>query len=185
MQYGGRLSWQQWFLGVVGVAAAYLIFYKVNDWVFNQVKVSDFVSWVFLPAAIRMLSVLLFGWAGVLGLFLGSLGAIAHLIAEDPARAITLASLSSVPSLLAARLVQKTAGIPVDLAGLQARHLLLFGLMGGLANSATHTLYFTLHEQSLVPLENFVPMLIGDTVGTLIILYAGALVLRRIAPPSL
>ncbi len=185
MQYGGRLSRQQWILGVVGVSVAYLVFYKFNDWVFNQVKVTDFVSWVFLPAAIRMLSVLLFGWAGVLGLFLGSLASISHLVVDEPVRSVTLAILSSVPSLLAARLVQKAASIPLDLAGLQPRHLLLFGLIGGLFNSASHALYFALSEQSLEPLANFVPMLIGDTVGTLIVLYAGALVLRRIAPPSL
>ncbi len=185
MQYGGRLTFQQSILGAAGVAVAYLTFYKFNDWLFNQVKVSDFVSWVFLPAAIRMLSVLLLGWAGVLGLFLGSLAAISPLVSEAPAHALTLATLSSVPSLLAARLVHRLGGIPLDLAGRQARHLLMFGLAGGLANSAVHTVYFVLSEQSPAAFNNFVPMFIGDSIGTLIFLYAGALVLRRIAPPPL
>lgn len=184
MQYGGRLSTQQWSLGAAGVAVTYLSIYQFNDWVFDQVKVSDFVSWVFLPAAIRMLSVLLFGWAGVAGLFLGSIACIPQVAAEDPAKALILATLSSVPSLLAARCVQRLAGIPLDLAGLQPRHLLMFGLAGGLTNSVVHTAYFVLAQQSASALENFVPMFIGDSIGTLIILYLGALALRRIAPPS-
>ena len=48
--------------------------YYLNEWLFLQfILVKNFISWVFLPAAIRVLAVLLAGWIGVVGDFLGML----------------------------------------------------------------------------------------------------------------
>jgi len=164
------------------VAAAYILFFELNVWLFSVAKVSDYVSWVFLPAAIRMLAVMLLGWAGVVGLYLGSLAQLGAMLESDPARALVIAGISSVPCLLAARLAQRALRVPGDLAGMTGRHLLVFGLAGGLANSGAHTLYFSLEAGSLDPLAGFLPMFVGDTLGTLIVLYAGALLLSRLLP---
>jgi hypothetical protein len=170
-------------VGAVTTALAYSLFFFANDWLFQIARVSDHISWVFLPAAIRMLAILMFGWAGVVGLFIGSLAVIWDLMLEEPAHALTLAVLSSVPSMLAARFVQRAIGIGADLAGMTGRHLLCFGLAGGLLNSLVHTVYFATREGSLGPLHGFVPMFVGDTLGTLIVLYLGALALRRVRVP--
>jgi hypothetical protein len=47
-----------------------------------------------------------------------------------------------------------------------------------------HTLYFAYAAQSLAPVEGFVPMFVGDTLGTFIVLYLGALVINRVLPPA-
>ena len=171
-------------VGVVTTTLAYSLFYLLNGWLFHIARVSDTISWVFLPAAIRMLAVLMFGWAGVLGLFIGSMAVIWHLVIDDPAHAFILALLSSLPSMLAARFVQNAIAIGADLAGMTGRHLLSFGLAGGLVNSLVHTVYFATREGSLGPLHGFVPMFVGDTLGTLIVLYLGAVALRRVRIPA-
>lgn len=177
-----RLSTTQCLAGMAAIAVAYVFFFKLNDWLFSVVKVSDHISWVFLPAAIRMLAVMLLGWVGVAGLYLGSLSQLGGMLEADPVRALVIAGISSVPCLLAARLVQRALRVPGDLAGMTGPHLLVFGLAGGLASSGAHTLYFALEAASLAPLAGFMPMFVGDTVGTLIVLYAGALVLNRLLP---
>lgn len=177
-----RLSATQCLAGMAAVALAYVCFFKLNDWLFSVAKVSDQISWVFLPAAIRMLAVMLFGWAGVAGLYLGSLSQLGGMLEADPVRALVIAGISSVPCLLAARLAQRALRIPGDLAGMTGRHLLVFGLAGGIASSGVHTLYFALEAASLAPLAGFMPMFVGDTLGTLIVLYGGALVLNRLPP---
>lgn len=180
MEGARGLTLGQALAGAVGTALAYVGFFLLNDWLFSRVKVSDYVSWIFLPAAIRMLSVLLFGWAAVAGLFIGSLAMLAGPLAHEPVHALFLALLSSVPALVAARLVQRTVGVQDDLAGMTGRHLVVFGLAGGLTSSLVHTVYFMGYHRSLDVVHDFWPMLIGDTVGTLITLYLGALALRRL-----
>ncbi len=178
-----RLTPGQALAGVAVSALGYALFYEVNDWLFSQVKVSNHVSWIFLPAAVRMISVLMFGWAGVLGLFIGSVFVIPDVFQAEPVHALSLACLSSVPSLLAARFVQHATGVGDDLAGMTGKHLLVFGLAGGLANSLVHTVYFAGYHGNLEPVHGFVPMFVGDTIGTLLMLYAGAIALRQLKPP--
>jgi len=131
-----------------------------------------------------MLSVLMFGWAGVAGLFFGSLAVILDVFQTEPVHALSLASLSSVPSLLAARFVQKAIQVGDDLAGMTGKHLLVFGLAGGLANSLLHTVYFAGYQGNLEPVHGFVPMFVGDSIGTLLMLYAGAIALRHFRAPA-
>ncbi len=146
MEPAQRISLNQLLAGAATAALAYAFFYELNGWLFSIAEVSRNISWVFLPAAVRMLAVLMFGWAGVLGLFVGSLIVIWDQVLAEPAHSISLALLSSVPSLLAARFVQRSLGIGDYLAGMTGRHLLGFGLAGGLANSLVHTIYFAGRE---------------------------------------
>ena len=60
----------------------------------------------------------------------------------------------------------------------------MFGLAGGLVNSLVHTLYFAGREGNLEPFHGFVPMFVGDSIGTLIVLYVGAISLRHFRPST-
>ncbi len=170
------------FAGMAAVALTYVLCFKLNEWLFSVAKVSDHISWIFLPAAIRMLAVLLLGWAGVAGLYIGSLSLLGSLFEFDPLAALFVAGLSSVPCLVAARVVQRLLRVGSDLSGMTGGQLLLFGVAGGFLSSGVHTLYFAYASQNLQALEGFVPMFVGDTVGTLIMLYLGALILNRFFP---
>lgn len=172
--------------GALATALAYIGLYHLNGWLFSHAMINENVSWVFLPAAVRMLAVLLFGWAGVAGLFAGSVLVVPDYVLAEPVRCVTLGVLSSFPALVAARWVQQRLQVPLDLGGMRPRHLMWFGLAGGLANSLGHTLYFMLEKGSLDPLAGFVPMFAGDTAGTLLTIYAVAFLLRgvRLPPPA-
>ena len=104
--------------------------------------------------------------------------------AEDPARALSLAVLSSVLPMAAALSVRHFLDVPEDLAGMSGKQLLSFGLAGGLFNSVGHNLYFAATAGKLEVLGGIVPMFVGDTLGTFIMLYLGALVLNRFFPAA-
>jgi len=178
----GPSSVLHFFAGMAAVALVYVLVFKLNAWLFSVAKVTDHISWIFLPAAIRMLAVMLLGWAGVAGLYIGSLSLLGSMFEFDPLGALIVAGLSSVPCLIAARVVQHLLKVDRDLAGLTGRQLLIFGLAGGFLSSMGHTLYFAYAAQSLAPVEDFVPMFVGDTLGTFIVLYLGALVINRLLP---
>ncbi len=180
----GPFSVLHFFAGMAAVALTYVLVFKLNSWLFSVAKVTDHISWIFLPAAIRMLAVMLLGWAGVAGLYIGSLSLLGSMFEFDPLGALIVAGLSSVPCLLAARLVQRLFRVRTDLAGMTGRQLLIFGVAGGFLSSGFHTLYFAYAAQSLAPVEGFVPMFVGDTLGTFIVLYLGALVINRLVPPA-
>lgn len=181
---GQGLTAPQFVLGAAAVAVVYVLLFELNRFLFSRMEISSHVSWVFLPAAIRMISVMLLGWAGVAGLYIGSMSLLAPSFSMDPLHAFLLAAVSSVPCLLAARIVQRLQRVSSDLAGLTGRQLAVFGLAGGLASSGAHTLYFAATAGSTAPLANFIPMFVGDTVGTFIILYLAAIVLQRVLPSA-
>ena len=170
--------------GMAVVALIYVLVFKLNAWLFSVAKITDHISWIFLPAAIRMLAVMLLGWSGVAGLYIGSLSLLGSMFEFDPVGALIVAGLSSVPCLIAARVVQRLFRVRTDLAGMTGRQLLVFGVAGGFLSSGLHTLYFAYAAQSLAPVEGFVPMFVGDTLGTFIVLYLGALVINRLLPPA-
>jgi hypothetical protein len=178
----GPSSVLHFFAGMAAVALLYVLVFKLNAWLFSVARVTDHISWIFLPAAIRMLAVMLLGWAGVAGLYIGSLSLLGSMFEFDPLGALIVAGLSSVPCLIAARLVQRLLKVSSDLVGLTGRQLLIFGLAGGFLSSMGHTLYFAYAAQSLAPVEGFLPMFVGDTLGTFIVLYLGALILNWVLP---
>lgn len=160
------------------VAAAWVLLFELNTF-FTVFEASPYVSWVFLPAAMRMLAVLWLGWTGVAGLFLGALVTNDDLIQTDPAAAITLSALSSLPSLLAAKAVASLLRVPADLAGLRPAHLFVYGVAGAAASVVAHNAYFALRDESPAAFSAALPMFVGDVAGTMTVLLVMAAILRK------
>ena len=67
-----RVAVQGAALQVLSVACAWLFFYHVSvDWM-AYFSFNHETFWVFLPAGVRLVAVILFGWVGVVGLFVGN-----------------------------------------------------------------------------------------------------------------
>jgi len=152
---------------VVIVTLVWLIFYRLSLWLFSYFEYNPRVYWIFLPAGIRMISVFIFGWAGVLGLFIGSI--ITNEV-EMSSYVVYLAIISSLAPMVAKRTCQWCFNIPRTLEGLSGRQLLVFSVAGALANALFSSLHFYISGVSK-NFNDFVPMFVGDLLGTIIVLY--------------
>ena len=160
------------------VAGAWVCLYVLNDWLFSQVAISVYASWIFLPAALRMLAVLLCGWVGVAGLFIGSLmtAFYTHGFA-DPGMLVVLAGLSALAPMMAYLLCIRWFNWQSDLRGLSATQLVVLSLLVALIGASMHNL----HLIGIGAIDSFGPtfvtMFVGDMAGTFIVLYAAKFLL--------
>ncbi len=162
------------------VALLWLLLFRLNQWAFSSFEVTVFITWVFLPAAIRMLAVMVCDWVGALGLFAGAL----FTNQTDPTGELTdglmLAFLSATGPLVAFWFCTRFLSLPSNLTGLTARQLLVFATMGAVFNAVPHNIYFYLSGRMASPIEGLVPMFFGDLLGTVVVLYAVSFALRLI-----
>lgn len=163
---------------LVLISGAWVFLYILNDWLFDHVAISQYVSWVFLPAALRMLAVLLCGWTGVLGLFIGSFitGYYTHQFG-DPSMVIVLAGLSALAPMVAYLLCARLFGLRADLHGLTAKHLIILSVAVALVGSVMHSLHFSTIGATDAFGDTFVAMFVGDLIGTFAMLYAAKLIM--------
>lgn len=176
------VEWVFSLLIIGSVATVWIALFKLNLWLFASIGVSQFISWIFLPAAIRMLSVMLFDGVGAIGLFIGAVITSNPLVDHNLSSAIILAGLSALGPMVAVTLCTKWLNLPPNLAGLGPRQLSLYALVGALCNVIPHNIYFYFSGKVENPLEGVFSMFTGDVLGTLIVLYVSALFLRVCVP---
>ena len=164
------------------VATVWVGLFKLNAIFFESIGFSHHISWIFLPAAIRMISVMLLDWTGAAGLFVGALITNAPLVEQNLSEAIALSGLSALGPVLAFTFCTRWLRISANLSGLGLRQLILFGLVGALCNVIPHNIYFYMADRMCSPLDSVVPMFVGDLIGTVIVLYVCALVLKYAFP---
>ncbi len=173
-----RLSTVAMILFVLVVALAWFALFELNAWLFSRIHLTGFISWIFLPAAIRMLAVMVGGWTGTLGLFLGAILTNLSLLKYEPFNIVMLAGLSALGPLVAFNLCTRWLKLPRDLAGLHHSQLLVFAVAGAIFNTFPHNLYFYFTGLSPDAWSGIVPMFVGDVAGTLIMLYLASLAVR-------
>lgn len=170
-------------MDVAVVVLLWTLLFELNHWLFSSVEQTPFISWMFLPAALRVLAVLLLGWRGVAGLFLGAL------LTHRPEQGLDLLDTLALPALsagtpwLAVLCARRWLGIAPDLSGLSFGQLWVIATLGAVSSTALHNAYFSTRSAGHDWLAGFLPMLAGDMLGTLVLLYLSAAVLRRLPPP--
>ncbi len=175
-----RLNIGAMFSLVAGVAVVWVALYKLNLWLFSDLQITGFISWIFLPAAIRVLAVMVAGWAGALGLFLGAVVTSAVFTDLMLLDVLTISALSALGPLAAVHLCTRWLSLPNDLSGLQRWQLLVFAVTGAVFNVLPHNLYFYLTGMSDNLWTGVIPMFVGDLIGTMSILYVASLSIRLI-----
>lgn len=161
----------------IGVAIAWTLLFKLNMWAFKSLEVNHFVSWIFLPAFIRILSVLLFGWAAVTGLIIGAI------ITSNPSdightTPYVLPLISGVGPMIAVRFCEYVLKLPPTLIGIRPSHLFIFAITGAFVNVSLNGYYFALHQLPSHPITCLSPMFIGDMLGSIIMLYVASFTLK-------
>lgn len=163
---------------VLMVAASWILLYLLNGLLFEALMVSSQVSWIFLPAALRMLSVLLFGWAGALGIFVGSLiTGLYGSAGTDWAVSLQLAGLSALSPLVALLLAGRILHLRVNLSGLKSMQLLGLSVIAAGCAALLHNVGFVWLDLAVSVKSGLVPMFVGDLLGTLVVLYLARLVI--------
>jgi hypothetical protein len=168
-------------LFALGVALAWVALFQVNVWLFSEIHLTTFISWIFLPAAIRMLAVMIGGWSGALGLFVGAILTNLSLLELEPFNVLILAALSALGPIVAVHLCTRWLQLPGDFAGLQRSQLLVFAVAGAVFNTFPHNLFFYTTGLSYDAWSGLLPMFVGDLAGTLIVLYLASFSIRMMA----
>ena len=157
---------------VIGTVLIFLTANGINEWLFSRLEFASGMNWVFLPAGIRLLSTLVCGSAGALGLLIsGFLLNFFHFHFSDPLRSIAGAFCGSAGPYLVYLFAARRYGFASSLAMLTPKRLLVLILLCSAASPAFHNLFFALHGGSDNILRSYVVMFIGDLTGTLIIIY--------------
>lgn len=170
-------------LGVV--AGLWIGLYSLNGWLFDRLAFSEHVSWIFLPAALRMIAVLLAGWVGALGIFLGSLATCVYFLGlSDPTYVVIIAGISAFAPTAALLVCARFWGTKMNLAGLSAMHLLVLSTVSAGFTAIMHNAYFMMLGKVDAVVSSTGAMFVGDFIGTLIVLYGAKWVLFALVPKS-
>jgi hypothetical protein len=159
-------------LGYVGITIiAFIGLNWINEVAFIQFEQSNGVNWVFLPAGVRLLATLLFGFAGFTGLLLASLYLnFHHFVFQDHIRALSGAVAAAGGPYLAYLFAKHWFDLGPRLKNLTAQRLLLTGVLCGLMSPGFHHAFIWV-QTGLVDWTALIAMITGDIVGILIVLY--------------
>ena len=174
------------FLFQLGVVTGLWIgLFALNGWLFDRLAFSEQVSWIFLPAALRMIAVLLAGWVGALGIFLGSVATSIYLLGlNDPDYILIVGGISAFAPTAALLLCARFWGTQLNLAGLSATHLLLLSTVSAGFTAVMHNVYFVFLGTVDAVASSTGAMFVGDLIGTLIVLYGAKWLLYWLVPKS-
>lgn len=150
---------------------AFLGLNRINELLFIRFEQSSGINWVFLPAGIRLLATLLFGFAGFVGLLLVGLWLnFCHFAFTDEARAVYGAVAGAGGPYLAYLFAKHWFDLGPRLRNLTAGRLLLTGVLCGLMSPAFHHAFMWV-QTGTVDWTALSAMIGGDIVGILAVLY--------------
>ena len=154
-------------LQVLLVACAWMFFYHVSIDGLAYFSFNHETFWIFLPAGIRLVAVILFGWVGVVGLFIGSV-----LTPDDVpfSHVLLLSAVSALAPQLALLLGRRLLHLSATLASLNPMHLAVLTVMASSVNALLRVGILNCLGNSQ-PVFNLLPMFVGDLVGTFMIFY--------------
>lgn len=141
------------------------------------------VSAPYLPAGARLVAVAVFGGAGAIGLFIGSLWLAPGVFPDTDAMSILLvAGISGFAPLLALAIVRRGFGIGEQLRELSLRSLLILIALMSVLSPLAHQLVFLLTGAAPASFYNLLAMIAGDVVGCMLVVLAVATVWRWFRP---
>jgi hypothetical protein len=159
---------------VVLSATLFLLVFVANEALFNSTQF-EFVrgmNWIYLPAGMRLLCTLAFGGAGALGVLIASwITCVFYFFPNDPLRSFAGGMASAAAPYLVYKFAQIYYGLEPSLNNLSPKRLLLLALVYSLANPSLHHLWLLLHGDPIDG-NGFLVMVIGDFLGTLVMLYS-------------
>lgn len=170
-------------LGYVGITVvAFLCLNWLNELLFLRFEHSAGINWVFLPAGIRLLATLLFGFAGFVGLLLaGFYLNFHHFVFADEFRMVVGAIAGAGGPYLAYLFAKHWFDLGPRLANLTAQRLLFTGVLCGIMSPVFHHAFMWV-QTGRVDWAALAAMIAGDILGILVVLYAAKGLIRLSDP---
>ena len=160
------------FWSITGTVVAFIASLWVNQAIFAGTSFVQGINWIYLPSGVRLLSTLLVGFDGFVGLLVaGLLADFVYWFPHDPVRAIAGAILGSLAPYLVCRLALERYHLRASLANLTPKRLLVLAVAYSLANPLLHHIWFALQGNTQNIGESFLSMFAGDLTGALMMLY--------------
>lgn len=161
------------FWSVVGTAVVFILSLWINQEIFAHTEFVRGVNWIYLPSGVRLLSTLLLGSDGAIGLLIASwLVDFFYFFPHDPVRSIAGGIIATVAPYACYRLAREWYGLNASLTNLTPKRLLVLALAYSTANPLLHHIWFALQGSTHNLIESFSMMCAGDLAGALIVLYA-------------
>jgi len=160
---------------IVGVAIVWLTLFNFNVWLFSHAAYNERAHWIFLPAAVRVLAVLLFGGRGAAGLIVGAYLTLPHQENDDLTYESLLAISSGLAPLIAVAACQKVLSIKRDLAGLRGSHIAALSIASAVANAGLLNILMLAARRHDWGTTLFATIIVGDTIGAAVLLVAIAI----------
>jgi len=173
-------------VSVVGTAVVFVLSLWINQEIFTHTEFVRGVNWVYLPSGVRLLSTLLLGGDGAMGLLVASwLVDFFYFFPHDPVRSFAGGIIATVAPYAVYRLALERYNLRSSLTNLTAKRLLVLALAYSIANPLLHHIWFFLQGDTQNIANRFFAMFVGDLVGALIVLYAmkGILALLPVKRP--
>ncbi|MEW9584168.1 hypothetical protein [Paraburkholderia sp. DGU8] len=161
------------FWSIAATVIAFVASLWINQVVFTDTSFVRGINWIFLPSGVRLLSTLLVGFDGFVGLLVGGLLMdFFYWFPHDPVRAIAGAILGSLAPYLVYRLALERYDLKASLTNLTPKRLLVLAVAYSVANPMLHHIWFALQGNTHDLVQSFFMMFVGDLTGALIMLYA-------------
>jgi hypothetical protein len=150
----------------------------INEWLFSYGELVPGINWIYLPAGVRLLSTLLFGGAGALGLLIVSwLVSFFYFFPNDFMRAFAGGIVATIAPYGVYLVAQRALGLRSSLTNLTSARLLICIIACSLASPLLHHIWFAIYEPPRPLLKSFLVMVAGDLNGTLLVVYAAKMML--------
>jgi len=162
---------QVFLLGVLISALLYSVLFFFNDWITDTLKYDLGVSWIYLPAGLRLFLILIFGLAGAIGIAAASF-AISYfgVFPPDLLTCIGICLISGFAPFFAKWVVVSNTYISNDLSNLSMQKILLCIVVYALMSSGFHQYWFVLRDLESGSINHFLVMFAGDVAGSILLI---------------
>ncbi|TDY17024.1 hypothetical protein B0G81_8194 [Paraburkholderia sp. BL6665CI2N2] len=160
------------FWSVVGTAVVFMLTLWINQEIFTHTEFVRGVNWIYLPSGVRLLSTLLLGGDGAIGLLIASwLVDFFYFFPQDPVRSFAGGIIATVAPYAVYRLALERYKLRASLTNLTPKRLLVLAFAYSVVNPLLHHIWFALQGDTENIAERLFAMFVGDFAGALIMLY--------------
>jgi hypothetical protein len=159
---------KRYFYETVFSATTYIGFFYLNHLVNYQFEINQSISWLFLPAGLRVFLTLIFIYSGALGLCIASLFINFLSFPDfDIVTKIGIAAICGTAPLMSRLFVVHQFKVEPNLQNLSIWQLITIVVIFALFSSGLHQLWFITRGSDSGSWNLFITMFFGDIVGSI------------------